>query len=293
MILPSPVQSSAPARARAAEAPDRPFDTRPRIAPVPLEQWPSTLRAVLDASRNDGPGRVNLFGTLAHHLPLAEAWLALARMLTHDGTLSARDRELVILRTAHRLDCAFVHDRHAARARPAGLRPDETAATAAPLDAHGWGSDDLVLLRAVDALADRADVPDALWQALARRLRSDQLVELLVLAGQSATMCMTLRTLRTPPDSAGAAAESPRAAEQPPAPGTHAAPDQAVDVRIDRERCCSSGQCVTTAPDVFEQSDDDGLVLLRPGHRASAAQPGVRLAAALCPGGAITVTPQP
>ncbi|MFC8130925.1 carboxymuconolactone decarboxylase family protein [Streptomyces sp. NPDC057302] len=266
-------------------------DTEPRIAPVPPEQWPSALRAVLDASRKDGPGRVNLFGTLAHHLPLAEAWLALARVLTHDGTLTARDRELVILRTAHRLDCAYVHDRHTSQARTAGLRPDETAATAAPLDAHGWDPDDLVLLRAVDALAERADVPDALWEPLARRLRPDQLVELLLLAGQSATMCMTLRTLRTLPDSTGSG--GPRAAEASHAPRTDAAADQVFDVRIERELCCSSGQCVSTAPGVFEQCDDDGLVLLRPGHQASVAQSGVRLAAALCPGGAITVTSKP
>ncbi|GAA1913888.1 hypothetical protein GCM10009837_43250 [Streptomyces durmitorensis] len=297
---------SSPARTRtlAVESPQDPADgQRPRITPVPPEQWPPALHAVLDASRKDGPGRINLFGTLAHHLPVAEAWLALARVLTHDGTLSARDRELTILRTAHRLGSAFVHDRHTSQAGPAGLRPDETAATAAPLEAHAWDPDDLALLRTVDALADRADVPDAAWERLARRLRSDQLVELLVLAGQSAMMCMTLRTLRTPPDGPGAAPgrtdaalDSRGATEQP--DRTHAdapaAPDQVIDVHIDRELCCSSGQCVTTAPDVFEQNDDDGLVMLRPGHRdrASAAQDSVRLAAALCPGGAITLTPK-
>ncbi|MFJ2744846.1 carboxymuconolactone decarboxylase family protein [Streptomyces sp. NPDC087440] len=167
---------------------------------MPYDQWPQALRDVLDGSRKDGSGRVNLFGTLAHHLPLAEAWLALARVLTHDGTLTARDRELVVLRTAWRLDCAFVHDRHTGQAALAGLTPAETAATAVPLDAHPWQPDDLALLHTVDALAAHEDVPDAVWQRLADRLRTDQLVELLVLAGQSAMMCMTLRTLRTPQD---------------------------------------------------------------------------------------------
>ncbi|WP_327350824.1 carboxymuconolactone decarboxylase family protein [Streptomyces sp. NBC_01304] len=253
---------------------------------MPPEQWPEALHSVLDASRKDGPGRTNLFGTLAHHLPLAQAWLALARVLTHDGALSARDRELVILRTAHRLDCAFVHDRHTGQARHAGLGPDETAATAAPLSAHVWSSDDLSLLQTVDALADHTDVPDDLWERLAGRLHPDQLVEFLLLAGQTATMCMTLRTLRTPPD-------TPSPTGPPSARACDAVPHQAFDVRIDRERCCSSGQCVGTAPDVFEQNDEDGLVMLRPGHRAATVQGAVRLAAALCPGGAITVTPKP
>ncbi len=58
---------------------------------------------------------------------------------------------------------------------------------------------------------------------------------------------------------------------------------------IDRERCCSSGQCVLTAPDVFEQSEEDGLVVLRDGQPAGGRFGEVRLAIALCPSGAITV----
>ncbi|WP_104821421.1 ferredoxin [Kitasatospora sp. MMS16-BH015] len=61
-------------------------------------------------------------------------------------------------------------------------------------------------------------------------------------------------------------------------------------VTVDRGRCCSSGQCVLTAPTVFDQSDEDGLVeVLQPTPPAYLA-PDVRLAATLCPGRAITVT---
>ncbi|MFG2820888.1 ferredoxin [Kitasatospora sp. NPDC048365] len=60
-------------------------------------------------------------------------------------------------------------------------------------------------------------------------------------------------------------------------------------VTVDQDRCCGSGQCVLTAPEVFDQSDDDGLVrLLRPGP-APEQHTSVRLAKALCPGNAITV----
>lgn len=266
----------------AAVPPAQPGPGEPRLVPLAPGRWPPSLRAVLHSSRKDGPGRNNLFGTLAHHLPLAEKWLSLARVLTHDGTLPARDRELVVLRTAHRLDCAFVHSRHTAQARLAGLDAAETAATAEPLDAHPWLPDDLALLRTVDALAEHADVPDAVWQQLAARMRADQLVELLFLAGQSAMMCMTLRTLRTPPDAPTGQTESPVAAHQ----------DQ-FEVRIDRDLCCSSGQCVRTAPESFEQSDEDGLVTLRPDHLTRSRPGDLRLAAELCPGGAITFTTVP
>jgi alkylhydroperoxidase family enzyme/ferredoxin len=241
----------------------------PRIAPVPPADWPQPLHALLEASQKDGPGRVNLFGTLAHHPPLAAAWLSLAKVLTHEGTLSVRDRELAVLRTAHRLGSAFVWSRHASQASTAGLDPDETRAVGAALDTYAWAPWDLDLLRVTDALLDHADVPDGVWASLARRLREQQLIELLVLVGQCSMMCMTLRTLRTPSDSAGP------------------------HVSISRELCCSSGQCVATAPDVFEQSDEDGLVTLRVERPGPDAASDLRLAAALCPGGAITVTEAP
>lgn len=60
-------------------------------------------------------------------------------------------------------------------------------------------------------------------------------------------------------------------------------------VSVDQDRCCSSGQCVMTAPAVFDQSDRDGLVHLLQDRPAPALAPDVRLAAALCPGRAITV----
>ncbi|MFD5889191.1 carboxymuconolactone decarboxylase family protein [Streptomyces sp. NPDC060334] len=171
-----------------------------RIDPLPLEQWTPELRGLLAGSAKDGPGRVNLFGTLAHHPELARAWLSLARVLTHDGTLTARRRELVVLRTAHRRGGSFVYERHGAVSAGAGLDSREVAATALPLDAHPWPEDELALLEASDALAAGDPLPQPLWDRLAAELRSDQLIELLILAGQCATMCATLDALRTPPD---------------------------------------------------------------------------------------------
>jgi ferredoxin len=62
-----------------------------------------------------------------------------------------------------------------------------------------------------------------------------------------------------------------------------------VQVTVDRDRCCGSGQCVLTAPEVFDQSDDDGLVLLTVAEPSTEQQPAVREAAKWCPAGAITV----
>lgn len=60
-------------------------------------------------------------------------------------------------------------------------------------------------------------------------------------------------------------------------------------VHVDPRRCCSAGMCVLTAPEVFDQSEEDGTVRLlrQPGADQEAA---VRDAVDLCPSGAISLT---
>ncbi|MGW3041317.1 ferredoxin [Kitasatospora sp. NPDC001159] len=63
-----------------------------------------------------------------------------------------------------------------------------------------------------------------------------------------------------------------------------------MQVKVDRDRCCSSGMCVMNVPEVFDQDDHDSLVRLRQAAIRPDQFADVRLAAELCPGGAITVT---
>ncbi|KHF43549.1 ferredoxin [Saccharomonospora viridis] len=60
-------------------------------------------------------------------------------------------------------------------------------------------------------------------------------------------------------------------------------------IGVDEDRCCGAGSCVLVAPDVFDQRDEDGVVVLldpRPPERLHAA---CREAASVCPAAAITV----
>ncbi|MQS39985.1 ferredoxin [Streptomyces katsurahamanus] len=62
-----------------------------------------------------------------------------------------------------------------------------------------------------------------------------------------------------------------------------------MEVRVDRDRCAGSGLCVSYAPEVFDQSEDDGKVLLKKPLPGTGAAGAVRAMAARCPTGAITV----
>lgn len=61
-------------------------------------------------------------------------------------------------------------------------------------------------------------------------------------------------------------------------------------VTVDEGKCCGAGTCVLLAPDVFDQRDEDGIVILldeRPGTELHSI---VREAASVCPGAAILVS---
>jgi ferredoxin len=58
-------------------------------------------------------------------------------------------------------------------------------------------------------------------------------------------------------------------------------------VIIDQDLCVSAGQCVLSAPDVFDQRDEDGAVVLLAENPSDELTGDVREAAALCPARAI------
>ena len=62
-----------------------------------------------------------------------------------------------------------------------------------------------------------------------------------------------------------------------------------MQVEVNPAKCISSGQCVLNAPAVFDQSEDEGTVLLLEDSPAPEHQDAVREAAMVCPSGAITV----
>ncbi|MGN9821178.1 ferredoxin [Streptomyces sp. SD11] len=58
-------------------------------------------------------------------------------------------------------------------------------------------------------------------------------------------------------------------------------------ITVDEEKCCGAGQCVVIAPEVFDQRDEDGIVVLLDAAPATDQHEGARESAGVCPAAAI------
>ena len=60
-------------------------------------------------------------------------------------------------------------------------------------------------------------------------------------------------------------------------------------VAVDQDKCIAAGQCVAAAPDVFDQRDEDGVVVLLKATPGADEEHDARRAAAVCPQLAIQI----
>jgi len=65
-----------------------------------------------------------------------------------------------------------------------------------------------------------------------------------------------------------------------------------LNIEIEQPRCVAAGHCVTAAPDVFDQRDEDGVVILLDDAPPEHEHENVREAALLCPAAAIILREQ-
>ncbi|MFF5205775.1 ferredoxin [Streptosporangium sp. NPDC000396] len=60
-------------------------------------------------------------------------------------------------------------------------------------------------------------------------------------------------------------------------------------IKANTEVCIGAGMCVLTVPGVFDQSEDDGTVVVLESEPSASQEAAVRRAVQLCPSGALSV----
>ena len=171
------------------------MDTRAlRVPPLPEAEWPEAIRTTLGVRAKSGRAS-NLFTTLARHPDLLKRWLVFGGHILGGSTLSARARELLILRTGHLCKSDYEWGQHAAIARLIGISDEEIRRVIAGPDAPGWEPFEATLLRAADELHDNHVLSDATWRELAAQYDVKQLLDLVFTVGQYTLVSMVLNTL--------------------------------------------------------------------------------------------------
>jgi 4-carboxymuconolactone decarboxylase len=142
----------------------------------------------------DATNELNIFTTLVRHPGLFGRWAAFGGKLLA-GALPARDRELLILRTAWLCQAEYEWGQHIAIARRCGVSSDEIGWVIAGPSTPGWEPFDAALLQAADELHSLAGISDATWAVLADRYDERQLIEVPMLVGQYHLVGFALNSL--------------------------------------------------------------------------------------------------
>lgn len=166
----------------------------PRLEPLPYDEWDAETKAIF------AEPTLNIFGTLARHPKLLKRWLVFGNHVLAKSTLSARDRELLILRTGWRCHSPYEWGQHVVIGRAAGITDEEIERIATGPDAAGWNEAEVALLRAADELHDDQMISDATFATLASHYDDQQLLDIVFTTGQYHLVSMALNTFRVERD---------------------------------------------------------------------------------------------
>ncbi len=112
-----------------------------------------------------------------------------------NATIPAREREVIILRTAWLNRGDYIWGRHNIIGQDAGLTEQEISRVTRGGDAAGWSNFDAALLRAADELYASRFISETTWNTLGERYTESQLREVVLIVGNYTQLSMFQNTL--------------------------------------------------------------------------------------------------
>ena len=134
--------------------------------------------------------------TMLRHPDLFALQADVGIQLLGKGALTARDRELAILRMGWLCEAPYEWGEHVMVAKKVGITSEEIERITRGSGAPGWSEHEQAILRAVEELYEDAMISDATWATLSKRLDERQLIELPILIGQYQAVAYYQNSLR-------------------------------------------------------------------------------------------------
>lgn len=168
----------------------------PGIAPI-TPPFDAELQGVLDDMMGSAEREpLALFRTIAHNRELARAFTAFGGYFLRRGLLSARERELVILRVCALTGAEYEWGVHARIfARRAGIDDADLAATIEGQAMTGWSEREQAAVEAVEGLVRSAEWESKTRERLLALLEPPELLEYLFLVSHYRGIATVIRSL--------------------------------------------------------------------------------------------------
>lgn len=171
---------------------DRP--DAPRLVPLTVDEMTEEQRALAEPLVAFRGQLLNIFATLLHNPDTTRRWLGFGTQVLLGSSLPARDRELLILRTAWNCQAVYEFGHHTEIGHEVGVTDEEIRRVVGDPDTAGWSAPDRQLLAAADELHHDSCLSDETWAALRERYTHEQLIDLVMLVGQYHLVSMALNS---------------------------------------------------------------------------------------------------
>lgn len=180
-----------------------------RIPPLPVHQWGDEQKQVLTSfvaampsdfqgGHKDGETDYTALELLLNHPALANAFLSYSHWLLQDNELSARDRELAILRVAVLVNSQYEWTQHVLVAQHEKITDEEIIRVREGANSPGWSDKESVLLSAVDEMVNTAFIGDDTWSELKEYFNTNQLMEIMFTVGSYQMLGTVYNTMGAP-----------------------------------------------------------------------------------------------
>lgn len=165
----------------------------PPYSPEIAEQ----LRKLMPPNAPQEP--LKLFRVLVQHSDFSSRMRPFASGILGHGLLSARERELIILRTCANSGAEYEWGVHVtAFSQAVEISQQEVIATKNPLQEGNWSEQDTILLTMIDQLHENSTIEDETWAQASQIWDTARLLEIVLVAGWYRTISYVCNATRVP-----------------------------------------------------------------------------------------------
>jgi alkylhydroperoxidase family enzyme len=167
------------------------------LSPLPVED---ARKRGQEFGLQDQLSALNAFRAMLNNATATAAAAKLLTTLLFEGKLDGRARELVILRTGWLTRSEYEFCQHVAVAKRLGISEQDILGTRNPAACASYSEADKAVIAMADELHERAVVSPTTWKILEHFFPAEQLVELVLVAGNWRMLAGFFNSAKVPLD---------------------------------------------------------------------------------------------